>query len=59
MAESQGVVSEGIRGFTNYARKHQVVIEKFGRFPHRNDVLGRESTEEEIEYLKTAERYGQ
>ncbi|MFJ3482709.1 DUF924 family protein [Pseudomonas sp. NPDC090202] len=36
----------------DYARKHQVVIKRFGRFPHRNEVLGRESTDEEIEFLK-------
>lgn len=35
-----------------YAKKHRVVIERFGRFPHRNEVLGRESTEEEVEFLK-------
>ena len=36
-----------------YAKRHLVPIEKFGRFPHRNEVLGRESTPEEIEFLKT------
>lgn len=36
-----------------YAKRHLVPIEKFGRFPHRNEILGRESTEEEIEFLKT------
>ncbi|MEZ5815158.1 MAG: DUF924 family protein [Alphaproteobacteria bacterium] len=36
-----------------YAKRHLVPIEKFGRFPHRNEVLGRESTDEELEFLKT------
>ena len=36
----------------DYARKHQVVIKRFGRFPHRNVILGRESTEEEVAFLK-------
>ncbi len=36
-----------------YAKRHYVPIEKFGRFPHRNEILGRESTPEEIEFLKT------
>lgn len=36
----------------DYALRHQVVIERFGRFPHRNRILGRESTPEEIEFLK-------
>ncbi len=35
-----------------YARRHYEIIERFGRFPHRNAVLGRESTSEEIEFLK-------
>ena len=32
----------------DYARRHRAVIERFGRFPHRNDILGRQSTAEEI-----------
>ena len=35
-----------------YAMKHRDIIERFGRFPHRNEILGRISTEEEIEFLK-------
>lgn len=35
-----------------YAVKHMEVIEKFGRFPHRNAVLGRDSSEDELNYLK-------
>jgi uncharacterized protein (DUF924 family) len=35
-----------------YARKHKEIIDRFGRFPHRNEVLGRPSTPEEIEFLK-------
>ena len=35
----------------DYAERHQKVIARFGRFPHRNRVLGRESTAEEIEFL--------
>jgi uncharacterized protein (DUF924 family) len=35
----------------DYARRHQEVIQRFGRFPHRNQVLGRTSTEEELAYL--------
>ena len=37
----------------DYEVKHKTIIEQFGRFPHRNEVLGRESTEEEIEWMKT------
>ena len=35
-----------------YAKRHQEIVARFGRFPHRNQVLGRESTAEEIEFLK-------
>ena len=35
------------------ARRHYEIIARFGRFPHRNTVLGRESTPEETEFLKT------
>ena len=38
-------------GTLDYARKHQEVITRFGRFPHRNPILGRESTPQELEYL--------
>lgn len=34
------------------AIKHRDIIARFGRFPHRNEVLGRESTAEELEFLK-------
>ena len=37
---------------TRYAQAHCDIIERFGRFPHRNDILGRASTQEEIEFLK-------
>lgn len=36
-----------------YALRHKEIIDRFGRFPHRNAALGRESTPEEIEFLKT------
>ena len=35
----------------DYARRHQDVIARFGRFPHRNAILGRASTAEELAYL--------
>jgi uncharacterized protein (DUF924 family) len=37
---------------TKYAEMHKIIIDRFGRFPHRNAVLGRPSTPEEIEFLK-------
>ncbi len=38
-------------GTLDYARKHQDVIQRFGRFPHRNPILGRASTPDELAYL--------
>lgn len=38
--------------FLDYARKHRDVVARFGRFPHRNEILGRASTRDEIEFLK-------
>lgn len=38
-------------GFLDYAQQHQRVIERFGRFPHRNLVLDRPSTSEEMDFL--------
>jgi uncharacterized protein (DUF924 family) len=35
----------------DYAVRHQTVIERFGRFPHRNAILGRDSTAAELEFL--------
>jgi uncharacterized protein (DUF924 family) len=38
--------------FEDYARRHADVVERFGRFPHRNAVLGRDSTAEELQFLQ-------
>ncbi len=42
----------GLEYNLEFEKKHLKVIEQFGRYPHRNEILGRESTPEEIEYLK-------
>jgi uncharacterized protein (DUF924 family) len=42
-----------------HAIEHRDIIARFGRFPHRNEVLGRTCTDEELEYLKKANRFGQ
>lgn len=41
-----------IEDVTAYAIKHRAVIERFGRFPHRNKILGRLNTAEEEEFLQ-------
>ncbi|BAZ47582.1 hypothetical protein NIES4103_01830 [Nostoc sp. NIES-4103] len=39
-------------GVIDYAYRHMEIIERFGRFPHRNSILGRTSTPEEKEFLQ-------
>ncbi len=52
---------EKATGFLKYAQLHHDIIEKFGRFPHRNQILGREPTEFESEWLngKDGHSFGQ
>lgn len=38
--------------FLDYAKRHKVIIDRFGRFPHRNAILGRTSTDEELAFLR-------
>ena len=38
--------------YLKFAHDHRVIVDRFGRFPHRNAVLGRVSTAEEVEFLK-------
>ena len=52
-AEQAGTPAQAtFAGFAGFARRHQVIIERFGRFPHRNDILGRTSTPEEAAFLQ-------
>jgi len=64
-AEALAMQDEAVRLFTrmaaadpgfastlDYAHRHRAVIERFGRFPHRNAILGRRSTAEEIAFLR-------
>jgi len=51
-AEAPASMKEGAGELLSYAEKHRAVIARFGRFPHRNEVLGRESSAEEVEFLK-------
>jgi uncharacterized protein (DUF924 family) len=44
--------NSSLRGFTT---EHYNVIKRFGRFPHRNELLGRESTQDEIDWLNSPE----
>ena len=59
-SESQVIHEQAVPLFERYTNenaldfeiKHKVIIERFGRYPHRNAVLGRKTTEEEAEFLK-------
>ena len=59
-SESLLIQDQSVRLFQNlgnqnnldYAIKHREVIQRFGRFPHRNSILGRPSIVEETEFLK-------
>src|SRR3712207_7646126 len=42
---------------SSYAVRHMEIIERFGRFPHRNEVLGRQTTPEEAEFLTRSEEH--
>ena len=42
----------GVRDPLVWAERHAVIVRRFGRYPHRNAILGRASTAEEIEFLK-------
>ena len=42
--------------FLKFANHHHNIVQQFGRFPQRNVILGRESTETEKQYLKEIQR---
>ena len=46
-------------GYLQFAHQHRDIIARFGRFPHRNSVLGRKSTAAELEYLEHGNSFGQ
>ncbi|MDP3822807.1 MAG: DUF924 family protein [Burkholderiales bacterium] len=46
------VEAPALQGMLDYAQRHHDVVQRFGRFPHRNEILGRQSTSDEIEFLK-------
>ncbi|RYZ57769.1 MAG: DUF924 domain-containing protein [Proteobacteria bacterium] len=48
---SEGKAKKMMEGAVDYAIKHRDIVAEFGRFPHRNEFLGRESTPAEIKFL--------
>jgi uncharacterized protein (DUF924 family) len=60
VAEYSGRQGEVASKALKFAQEHRELIEGFGRFPHRNEVLGRESTAAELDYLNSGgKRFGQ
>ena len=47
----------GLQENLRYAHHHRDIVRRFGRFPHRNAILGRESTPQELEYLNSPEAF--
>lgn len=52
-------VAQHLQGYLRSAHQHRDIIERFGRFPHRNAALGRTSTPEEVAFLTDGPRFGQ
>ncbi len=53
--EAMKLYSEpGLENNLDYEQRHKKIIDRFGRYPHRNEILGRSSTPEEILFLKEA-----
>jgi uncharacterized protein (DUF924 family) len=47
----------GLEGNLRFARHHHDIVERFGRFPHRNEALQRDSSDAEIEYLNSKQAF--
>lgn len=55
LIHQQAVILFNIPGLEQqyeFELKHKAIIDRFGRYPHRNELMGRESTPEELEFLK-------
>lgn len=47
-----GLFASAMQEWVRYAEQHRDIVRRFGRFPHRNALLGRQSTSAELEFLK-------
>jgi len=45
----------GVEFNLEFELKHKAIIDRFGRYPHRNAILGRESSAEELDFLKQSD----
>jgi uncharacterized protein (DUF924 family) len=58
-ASAPPALQEKLQGNLDAALLHRDIIDRFGRFPYRNAVLGRSNTPEELEFLESGPRFGQ
>ena len=56
LSNNQDALTAMLSNMYDYEKRHKVIIEQFGRYPHRNQALGRVPTTEEVEYLKNGGR---
>jgi uncharacterized protein (DUF924 family) len=47
----------GLDDNLHWAKHHRAIVQRFGRFPHRNAILGRDSSEEERQWLASSEAF--
>lgn len=59
LQDAPEALKERLQDNLDFARKHEEIIARFGRFPYRNTALGRSSTEEEEVFLANGPRFGQ
>jgi uncharacterized protein (DUF924 family) len=60
LSHSPNEIRTYLQSSLQFAIEHRDIVKRFGRFPHRNKILGRQSTPEEQEFLRTeGKRYGQ
>lgn len=52
LAAEGGPHAKSLAESLDYAERHRVIIERFGRFPHRNEILGRAGTADEVAFLR-------
>ena len=59
LVDAPADLKERLQGNLDFAQQHLDIIERFGRFPHRNAVLGRVNSPDEAAYLTDGPRFGQ
>ena len=59
LTQAPEALKKQLEGHLAFARQHETIIQRFGRFPYRNAVLGRSNTAAEDVFLTTGPRFGQ